>query len=368
MLMAKKGAVGIEQKVELGEKEVVHHVDLDHHYQENIVEVKSDEKNVDAVNPPVEVDNHVKAEQPKDEPMAEQAMDEPKAESITEGQNAKEEKDETEKPIKDEVKTETPKAHITVDHARYQPTEMIKPTFYLPGTEDAPRGSAAGGGFDYPLTNHFQYRNPESPTASTWGYFDFEDPKEEWRGKVRPIPDFESVPHRDVKNSDFPDGAWQRDDEYITQFLSEAKKLVNRTMEGIYAEYGVGVANGDLSKLTDEQLQNRELFAPMKIIQDINDDTEYNARGTGMWTTQDSLDGLARRILHAIITQDTFHIALGGHSAAGKLSFYSCIFQIRVRYILISTNGFVRAAGHGNGFNQSYIIQAGMVRLGIKSI
>ena len=241
---------------------------------------------------------------------------------------------------KDEVETrlentneETPKSH-TIDTTENQPIEMISPTFFLPGTEDAPRGSAAGGGFDYPLRSHFQIGNPNSPTASSWGFFDFEDPNEEWRDKVRPIPDFESVAHRDIKGSDFPDGAWQKDDEYMKRFLSEAKKLVNRTMEAIYFEYGVGSAGGDLSKLSDEQLKEREIFAPFQIIQNIDDDKEYNSRGTGMWTTKGSFDGLARRIIHAIITQDTFYITLGGHSAA---------------------------AGHGNGFNQSYIIQAGHV-------
>lgn len=301
MGMIKKGAVGIEHKVEQGEHESVVHVDLDNHHQEAHVTVTKEEEEKEEVTTKVS-----KTENP------------PKAEAKTESSN-------TENPPKE--------VHI-IETKGYQPAEMISPTFFLPGTEDAPRGSAAGGGFDYPLTNHFQYRNPDSPTAGVWGYFDFEDPKPEWRGKVRPIPDFDSVPHRDVKGSDFPDGSWQKDDEYMKGFLREAKKLVNRTMEAVYAEYGVGVPDGDLSKFSDELLAQRQAFAPLTVIKDIGDDAEYNARGAGMWTTQDSLDGLARRIIHAIITQDTFHVALGGHSAA---------------------------AGHGNGFNQSYIIQAGHV-------
>jgi hypothetical protein len=320
--MTKKGAVKIEHDIELGQKEDVHHAILDHHQQDDIISRAQEKAEVASS----------EAESKEETKPAEDTKDN-EAVEVTESK----EEVQVEQKSGDiaEVK-ETPKAHITVDHSGYQPTEMIKPTFYLPGTEDAPRGSAAGGGWDYPITNHFQFRNPDSPTASTWGSFDFEDPKEEWRGNVRPMPDYESVPHRDVKGVDFPDGAWQKDDEYMKQFLSEAKKLVNRTMEAIYAEYGVGVPGGDLSKLTEEQRRNRELFAPMTILQNIEDDAEYNARGKtpGMWTTHDSLDGLARRILHAIITQDTFHITLGGHSAA---------------------------AGHGNGFNQSYIIQAGHV-------
>jgi hypothetical protein len=331
MSMVKKGAVGIEHKVELGEKEEVKHIDLDHHYEVPAGEVKAEEKAVTEV-------GGVKQEEVHIESKADEAENKEKEETIVEVPKDEEKTAATtlaDLP-KDETNKVTPKAHSTstVDHSGYQPKEMISPTFFLPGTEDAPRGSASGGGFDYPLTNHFQFRNSDSPTADTWGFFDFEDPNEEWRGKVRPIPDFESVSHRDVKGKDFPDGSWQKDNEYMTQFLSEAKKLVNRTMEAIYAEYGVGVPGGDLSKLTEAQLNQREIFAPFKIIQNINDDGEYKSKEKMMWTTQSSLDGLARRIIHAIITQDTFHIVLGGHSAA---------------------------AGHGNGFNQSYIIQAGHV-------
>ena len=117
----------------------------------------------------------------------------------------------------------------------YQPTEMTSPTFFIPGTENAPRGSAAGGGYDYPIINHFQHRNPTLPMAKVWGFFDFEDPDPNWRGKMRPQPDFGSVDHRDVKGKDFPQGAWQSDQEYMKRFLEEAKKLVNRTMESIFA-------------------------------------------------------------------------------------------------------------------------------------
>ena len=320
MTVVKRGAVDVEQKVELGETENAHHANLDHHQggSENVAQAQPVEPVGAPAAPALPV---VVVPEAQEEVETEQQPEVKVEKTEVEEIKAKQE------PVK--------VVHsVNVDHTGYQPKEMIPTTFFLPGTEDAPRGSAAGGGFEYPLTNHFQIRNPNSPTASTWGFFDFEDPKEEWRGKVRPIPNFESVPHRDVKGSDFPDGAWQKDAEYMTQFLSEAKKLVNRTMEAIYAEYGVGVVGGDLTKLSEERRQQRELFAPWKVVQDINDDAEWAAKKKDMWTTKDSLDGLARRIIHAIMTQDTFHITLGGHSAA---------------------------AGHGNGHNQSYIIQAGHV-------
>jgi hypothetical protein len=48
------------------------------------------------------------------------------------------------------------------------------------------------------------------------------------------------------------------------------------------------------------------------------------------WTTKRSLDGFARRLLHAMMTNDSFTIVVGGHSAA---------------------------AGHGNNFLQNYTMQ-----------
>ena len=67
----------------------------------------------------------------------------------------------------------------------------------------------------------------------------------------------------------------------------------------------------------------------------------------GGWSTRKSLEGLKRRLIHAIMTEDTFVFALGGHSAA---------------------------AGHGNMFLQSYtaqvqwILEAVFARLGVRHV
>lgn len=44
--------------------------------------------------------------------------------------------------------------------------------------------------------------------------------------------------------------------------------------------------------------------------------TKRGTRGIGGWTTKRSFDGLVRRLLHAIMTNDTFTVVLAGHSAA----------------------------------------------------
>ena len=205
----------------------------------------------------------------------------------------------------------------TIDLDGYLPKSMVNASDYvLLGTENAPPLSAAAGRPYYPIINHFQNRNPTGFYAKKWGYFDLEDPDPKWRGKMRPQPDFESVPNRDVKSTDFPDGAWQTDTEYMSRFLQEAKKLVNRTIEAVYGEYGVGIPQDGSVELTDEFMVNRAAF--------------YK------WPkpSEQSLDGMTRRFIHHIMTGDTFKLVLGGHSAA---------------------------AGHGAGFNASYVHQGGLV-------
>lgn len=72
----------------------------------------------------------------------------------------------------------------------------------------------------------------------------------------------------------------------------------------------------------------------------------YWLTGSG-WLSADAMDGLSRRILHAMITNDEFGVVLGGHSSA---------------------------AGHGNHFLQSYMMQFHAVmepvfyRLGVKLV
>jgi len=224
---------------------------------------------------------------------------------------------------------ETKLIHI-IDVDGYQPQEMTNTTFYvLPGTEDFPELSAAKGRPYYPILNHFQRRDPTSDYAKHWGYFDFQDPNSKWDGKMRPQPsNYHEVPNRDVSNSDFPKDAWQTDDEYMKAFLKQAKLLVNRSMEAVYGEYGVGLPEDGSIELSEEDMINRDKFFPF-ILKDT-----INSPGGGSYSTKQSFDGIARRMIHHIMTGDTFKLVMGGHSAA---------------------------AGHGAGFNQSFIIEAGHV-------
>lgn len=225
---------------------------------------------------------------------------------------------------------------VALVHDGYRPITLVNDTTYvLPGTKEHAEPLSAAAGRPYiPVTNHFQTKDPNSPYAKTWDHFDFTDPDPQWDGKVRPQPlNYDGVPNRDVKNSDFPQSAWQRDNKYMMTFLEQARKLVNRTIEAVYGEYGVGISPGaDWSTLSDEQLAGRDLFAPFMLRPTM--EVPLPPDGTWSYSTRQSFDGVARRVIHHVMTGDTFKLVLGGHSAA---------------------------AGHGAGFNQSYIIEAGHI-------
>jgi len=217
------------------------------------------------------------------------------------------------------------------DVSGYLPKGEVNATDYiLPGTESAPPLSAARGRPYTPVLNHFQFRDPDGPYAGRWGRFDLEDPDPEWRGKMRPQADFSKAPNRDVDNGDFPEGSWQSDEAYMAAFLAEAKRLVNRSIEAVYGEYGVGLPEDGSVELDDEWSGYRDLFAPFTVKDGVNDPLPQG----GGWTTRRSADDIARRHIHHVMTGDTFKLVLGGHSAA---------------------------AGHGAGFNQSHVIEAGHV-------
>ena len=242
------------------------------------------------------------------------------------------------------------------NHDGYQPTYKVNTTNYILSGINMhnvqPLSAVAGRAYT-PITNHFQTKLDPSTAAhaasTKWGAFNFTDPDPKYRGTIRPRPiNINDVPNRDVSNADFPKGAWQCDAKYMTTFLRQAKLLINRTMEAIYAEYGVGIippnddgdatttttddVDGDRSLLSEEMLAGRDAFAPF-ILRDTMA-VPLPPTGSYSYSTRQSFDGIARRVIHHIMTGDTFKLVLGGHSAA---------------------------AGHGAGFNQSYIIEAGHV-------
>jgi hypothetical protein len=173
--------------------------------------------------------------------------------------------------------------------------------------------------------------------ADTWGSWTFVDQN----ANNRPSADFYAdYPHRDIPFDKIPETSWQKDPAYLASFLPEAQALVERAMEAILAEYGH-------SKFDEPQMdfeKRSDMFSLTMLDLEKGEKFPKTASNAGC-TTKRSFDGLVRRILHAIMSEDTFNFVMGGHSSA---------------------------AGHGNHFQQSYTLQFQKVmepifaRLGVK--
>ena len=196
-----------------------------------------------------------------------------------------------------------------------------------------------------------------------WGAWSFTDPGEDTygpKGRDRPVTDFTGVPYKDLDADQFVEGSWQTDEAYVKEFISEARKLINRVKEAIYAEYGHPAKKKDGTSLSEDELDKRNTM--FRIITDefklcrgapvaIDDDSSCKKNavplpGIGYWR-KEAFEELTRKLLHAMITNDEFYVVLGGHSSA---------------------------AGHGNNFMQSkmmqfhYIMEPVFHRLGMRLI
>jgi len=161
--------------------------------------------------------------------------------------------------------------------------------------------------------------------AEKWGKWHF------WDGDPdsRPTEDYLApFPNRDCPLDDFPATAWQADAVYVNHMLDSAGELVSRAKEAIYTEYGYGPRD----ELDHDQLKKRMEMFKLSLVE-LDDDSAGappESLTQGGWTTRRTLDAFARRLLHAMMTNDSFTIVVGGHSAA---------------------------AGHGNNFLQNYAMQ-----------
>jgi len=169
------------------------------------------------------------------------------------------------------------------------------------------------------------WNNTDVNSMERWGAWKFYDGNED----LRPTNDYcGEYPNRDIPGDKLPEYAWQDDAVYVNHFIDEAFHLVERAQEAIYAEYG----------LTDPaNYEPRQQLFGVQIIDcdSLSDGDELGdsflqdlVTGQGGWICESSYDNLVKRLLHAMLTNDSFTIALGGDSAA---------------------------AGHGNHFAQSYL-------------
>ena len=155
-----------------------------------------------------------------------------------------------------------------------------------------------------------------SKLEEEWGTWTLEDDKE------RPKQDFySSYKNRDVPREEFPSSAWQLDPDYVREFLHQGKALVRRVSEAILTEYGYGEGSEysiaqNLTTFEDRSYMFGLDFLENETLPSYKTRKETNNRVAGGWTTPLSWMGLQRRMLHSIMTEDTFVFAMGGHSAA----------------------------------------------------
>lgn len=172
------------------------------------------------------------------------------------------------------------------------------------------------------LKVHEKTQAEKDDLIEKWGKWHFWDSQTD----IRPKEDYcAKFPNRDVPENDFPRTAWQGDAVYVNHFLDSGLELIERAKEAIYTEYGHG------KPLDVDGLVLRSQMFELHIV-DFSKDKKAPAEAekSGGWTTDQSFENIQRRLLHAVFTNDKFTIALGGDAVA---------------------------AGHGNHFLQSYLMQ-----------
>jgi len=209
--------------------------------------------------------------------------------------------------------------------------------------------------YDQPIEvlkeNQAKYEKKMARVRKEWGAWNFSDDgfRDFQSDGARPVANFSVVAYGDMKNADMPDGCWQKDEAYVRRYLEEAKSLVTRVREGIYAEYGSPLKKSDGTTLGEKERAER---AEKWKIHVIPDDHPNESSGAGIakgiaFLHESAMEALVRKLLHAIVTNDYFFAMLAGHSAA---------------------------AGHGNNWHQTkfvsfhHLMEPVMDKLGMRLI
>lgn len=168
-----------------------------------------------------------------------------------------------------------------------------------------------------PAAYPIRYRGPKldrdhlTELASQWGQWSLTDDSL----SRRPVLDCGTFPHCDIPRARFPARAWQTDATFLETFLTQGLDLVTRAQEAILAEYGHSKHDQPGVSMEERSAMFRLTVLDLKGGKDRMPSKKDNVDNGG-WTTSSSFQGLVRRVLHAIVTQDTFTFVMGGHSSA----------------------------------------------------
>jgi hypothetical protein len=222
-----------------------------------------------------------------------------------------------EPPAAETPAEQEPAAETPLETPAETPPETPAVTPLETPAETPPETPAETSTKTLPAANRLTYKRRGQPMSDEerkkmsdkWGSWTLVDDKE------RPQEDYyEEYPNRDIPRSKFPSNAWQIDKDYLDKFLPEAIALAQRAQEAILAEYGK----------TEGPWENRTDMFQVEMLETLEGQTSLEAgKGAarpslvkGGWTTTKSWEGFVRRVLHAVMTEDMFVFAMGGHSAA----------------------------------------------------
>lgn len=175
-------------------------------------------------------------------------------------------------------------------------------------------------------------------TKNRFGSWDLVDTYYDENADNRPQTNFDVCPNRDCNMSDFPVNSWQMDQEYVGNFVDEAKKMIDRVKEGIYEEYGHSSFKKDGTDKSEKEKEERSKIFQVIVAKAneldeqnvaVNKDTKKVKLGVAQ-VSKVAWDGLVLKLLHSLVTNDNFFVVVAGDGAA---------------------------AGHGNNFAQSPIMQ-----------
>ena len=160
-------------------------------------------------------------------------------------------------------------------------------------------------------------------TKEVWGAWTFIDNYyDEHKQHTRPKPDYRNVKNRDLPLSEFPKDCWQLDEEYVGKFVDQARAMLHRVKEGIYAHYEHPTVMPNGTKLTGKALKDRDALFQV-IIEDyvvVEGKAAKNNSSEPLpgiaYLTQNAWDGLVKKLLHSLITNDMFYVVMGGDGVA----------------------------------------------------
>ena len=134
---------------------------------------------------------------------------------------------------------------------------------------------------------------------------------------ISPQSQYFAVPYRDVASFAWEPNSWQLDRDFQAKLVQERLALVQRVLEGIYAEYGWG----DESNMTQEQISDRErrfgvIVHEFGVLDGEAVDGHTRERLPGVaFLGKSAWNGLIRKLLHSMMTQDDFYVVAVGSEA-----------------------------------------------------